>query len=186
MEKEHWDIRGYPGGGKSSLVRALVEHFSDKICITPRVTERPRRPSDNEWEYIFLTPAEYREWEKAGKILCSTEHTIGGVRYKSGIIHPRHWPEASPDQIRVSIFGSKVTEVKKIRPKTKIVFIDCTPEVLKKNLQERCLQDGTQFTEKWARVQRDMNDIIEQECDYVIHNKGSMPELLAQFLALLD
>lgn len=184
MKQIIWDIRGYPGGGKTTLVSELLRKFPNTITTIPRVTTRPKRVSDTEWEYVYLSPAKYRVWEEQGKILCSTEHIVNGVCHKSGIIHPDHWVVAE-NQIQICVLGSKVTEAQKLRPQIKTVFIDCELEVLRNQLQKRCLKDGSSFEEKWMRVQRDMNDKISQHCDFVIYNNNTIEALVAQFLELL-
>lgn len=161
-------------------------HELGYIQIIPRVTERPKRPSDNDWEYIYLSSKEYQEWENVGKIVCSTTHMTGRTPFRSGIIHPNYWEEPKEGVLlRVSIFGSKVIELQKMT-QIETVFVDFKDmTVLKRRLKKRCVVDNVPFELKWERVQSEKELEIAKDCDFVVWNDGTPEKILEQFLKLL-
>lgn len=46
---------GATGAGKSSALKHLRDKYSERVLVVGKLTTRPRRVSDNDWEFRFVT-----------------------------------------------------------------------------------------------------------------------------------
>ena len=154
------------GAGKTSLVRALVEHCPD-VCVSVSHTTREVRPGEQDGvSYHFVTDAVFAEMLERGAFL---EHARVFNHYYGT---SQEWVEeqlADGRDVILEIDWQGAAQVKRLRPEAVPIFI-LPPS--REALQQRLTSRG-----------RDQDDIIQQrmsqavdeishyaEADYIVVN----------------
>lgn len=155
------------GGGKTSLVKALLAVESEvKLSISH--TTRPPRPGEEDGrDYYFVTPAEFERMLAAGDFLESA--TIYGHRYGTS----RGWLTAQLAQghdIVLEIDWQGAQQVRKLAPETVSVFIlPPSLEALEQRLKGRSQDQPEAIARRLAAAREEISHA--REFDYVIINK---------------
>ena len=156
------------GGGKTSLVRALLAEDA-KVALSISFTTRPPRPGEkNGREYHFVDPATFEAMLERGEFLeCAEVH---GNRYGTS----QRWiNEAlkSGKDVLLEIDWQGAAQVRRIYPDAIAVFI-LPPSMAE---LERRLRSRAQDSE--AVIRRRLENAVEEishalEFDYVIINNA--------------
>jgi guanylate kinase len=154
------------GGGKTSLVRALLE-AEPEVRLSVSYTTRPARPGEADGrDYHFVTPAEFRRMVEAGEFLESAE--IYGNHYGTS----QKWIERereSGHDVLLEIDWQGAQQVRRLlRPVVSIFVLPPSPEVLESRLKGRG-QDSAEVVKKRLAAARDEIGHVS-EYDYVIIN----------------
>jgi guanylate kinase len=154
------------GGGKTSLVRALLE-VEPEVRLSVSYTTRPARPGEVDGrDYHFVTPAEFKRMLEAGEFLESAE--IYGNHYGTS----QKWIERereSGHDVLLEIDWQGAQQVRRLlRPAVSIFVLPPSPEVLESRLKGRG-QDSAEVVKKRLAAARDEISHVS-EYDYVIIN----------------
>jgi guanylate kinase len=154
------------GGGKTSLVKALLETEHD-VRLSVSYTTRPARTGEvNGRAYHFVSPAEFERMLGAGDFL---EHAvIYGNRYGTS----RKWITEQLERgssILLEIDWQGARQVRKLMPGTVSVFIlPPSLEVLEQRLKGRGQDSPEAVAQRLAAAREEIGHFVE--FDYVIIN----------------
>lgn len=154
------------GGGKTSLVKALLEAEHD-VRLSVSYTTRPARPGEVDGRaYHFVAPAEFERMREAGEFL---EHAvIYGNRYGTS----RKWITEQlkhGSNILLEIDWQGAQQVRKLMPGTVSVFIlPPSLEVLEQRLKGRSQDSPEVIARRLAVAREEIGHFVE--FDYVIIN----------------
>jgi guanylate kinase len=154
------------GGGKTSLVKAVLE-VEPELRLSVSHTTRPPRPGEvNGRHYHFASPAEFERMLEAGEFLESAE--IYGNRYGTS----QKWVErelAEGRDVLLEIDWQGAQQVRRLmRQAVSIFILPLSPEVLAARLKGRG-QDSPQVVERrLAAAREEVSHVAEY--DYVIIN----------------
>ena len=154
------------GGGKTSLVRALLE-AEPEVQLSVSHTTRPARPGEVDGrDYYFVTPAVFKRMLEAGEFLESAE--IYGNHYGTS----QKWIERereSGHDVLLEIDWQGAQQVRRLlRPVVSIFVLPPSPEVLESRLKGRG-QDSADVVRKRLAAARDEISHVG-EYDYAIIN----------------
>lgn len=154
------------GGGKTSLVRALIESMSN-IKISISYTTRPPRPNDVDGEdYNFVSNEEFDSMIEEKRFL---EHAIV-YGHKYGTSH--EWVLRQLDKGVDVILEIDWQGARQIRqqfpPAVSIFILPPSIKVLRQRLQERQQDEQTTIDERMAKAHDEMCHY--HEFDYLIVN----------------
>lgn len=155
------------GGGKTSLVKALLEAEPD-VHLSVSHTTRPPRPGEvNGRDYHFVTPPEFERMLESGEFLESA--VIYGNRY--GTSHK--WLQRQLDDGRdvlLEINWQGAQQVRKLMKGVVSVFIlPPSAEVLEARLRGRAQDSAPEIARRLATAREEMSHAAEY--DYVIINE---------------
>jgi guanylate kinase len=155
------------GGGKTSLVKALLE-AEPEVRLSVSYTTRPPRPGEtNGRDYNFVAPPEFKRMLEAGEFLESAE--IYGHRYGTS----QKWVEtefARGRDVLLEIDWQGAAQVRKLIPNAVGVFIlPPSMAVLKDRLHKRGQDTVAVIDHRLANAQDEMRHC--GEFDYVIINQ---------------
>jgi guanylate kinase len=155
------------GGGKTSLVKALLAS-EPEVKLSVSHTTRPARAGEvNGRDYHFVSPAEFERRLGAGEFLESA--LIYGNRYGTS----RTWISEQLEQDRdvlLEIDWQGAQQVRKFMPDTVSVFIlPPSLEVLEQRLKARSQDQPEAITRRLAAAREEIGHV--REFDYVIINK---------------
>jgi guanylate kinase len=155
------------GGGKTSLVKALLAS-EPEVKLSISHTTRPARAGEvNGRDYHFVSPAEFERRLGAGEFLESA--LIYGNRYGTS----RTWISEQLEQDRdvlLEIDWQGAQQVRKLMPDTVSVFIlPPSLEVLEQRLKGRSQDQPEAITRRLAAAREEIGHV--REFDYVIINK---------------
>ena len=155
------------GGGKTSLVRALLE-AEPELRLSVSYTTRPARPGEVDGrDYHFVTPAEFKRMLEAGEFLESAE--IYGNHYGTSQKWIEHERESGHD-VLLEIDWQGAQQVRRLlRPVVSIFVLPPSLEVLESRLKGRG-QDNADVVRKRLAAARDEIGHMS-EYDYVIINE---------------
>ncbi len=154
------------GGGKTSLVKALLETEHD-IRLSVSYTTRPARTGEVSGRaYHFVAPAEFERMREAGDFL---EHAvIYGNHYGTS----RNWITRQlkhGSNILLEIDWQGAQQVRKLMPGTVSVFIlPPSLEVLEQRLRGRSQDSPEAVARRLAAAREEIGHFVE--FDYVIIN----------------
>jgi guanylate kinase len=104
-------LDGVTGSGKSEILAYAREHPEGRYLVLRKITTRPRRRSDNEWEFIFakeiVPSSDTLEWGSVGAryaisldearstlthqkvpiFICTEPHVIASLTLQFDVIH---------------------------------------------------------------------------------------------------
>jgi guanylate kinase len=155
------------GGGKTSLIRALLEAEPELRFSVSYTTRAPRPGEINGREYHFVAPREFQRMLEGGEFL------------ESAIVHGNHygtsqkWIErelADGRDVLLEIDWQGAQQVRRlIRQAVSIFILPPSPEVLAARLKGRG-QDGPEVVQRRLAAARDEISHVS-EYDYVIINE---------------
>ena len=154
------------GGGKTSLVRALVE-AEPEVRLSVSYTTRAARPGEVDGrDYHFVTPPVFERMLEAGEFLESA--VIYGNRYGTS----QKWIErerAEGRDVLLEIDWQGAQQVRRLMRQVVSVFIlPPSPEVLESRLRERGQDSEEVVARRLAAARHEIAHVSEYE--YVIIN----------------
>ena len=154
------------GAGKTSLVKALLEH-DKQIKLSVSYTTRPPRPGETDGkDYHFVTEQKFLEMLERGDFLESA--LVYGNRY--GTSQP--WIESAMragTDILLEIDWQGAEQVRKIFPRAIGIFIlPPSLEALLERLKGRGQDSGEVIARRLAAAREDIGHV--EQFDYVIIN----------------
>jgi guanylate kinase len=155
------------GGGKTSLVRALLEAEPD-VQLSVSHTTRPPRPGEaNGRDYHFVSEQEFERMLEAGGFLESA--VIYGHRYGTS----QRWIEqarAAGRDVLLEIDWQGAQQVRRlVRDVTSIFIVPPSLEVLEARLRARGQDSAEVIARRLAAARAEMGHVAE--FDYVIINE---------------
>jgi guanylate kinase len=154
------------GGGKTSLVKALLEAEPELRLSVSHTTRAPRPGEVNGREYHFVAPREFERMLEAGEFLESAE--IYGNRYGTS----QRWLErelADGRDVMLEIDWQGAQQVRRLmRSAVSIFILPPSREVLAARLRGRG-KDSSEVVERRLAAARDEISHVS-EYDYVIIN----------------
>lgn len=181
----HLNFSGFPGAGKTTIMAKLKEEY--KTIVIPKITTRPKRPTENGGEYIFTNMEEFSQQRNEGNFIAVESNFVDGIEHFYAIPKIEFWPSI-PDgtDLILSAFGIYANEVKKFVPEMKSCFVTYKNMViLLDRLYHRCLKDGSNYQEKIKVIEKYMEEHIEENYDNIIYNDGTIEETIAQIIPLI-
>ena len=166
------------GAGKTSLVKALLEH-DKQIKLSVSYTTRPPRPGETDGkDYHFVTEQKFLEMLERGDFLESA--LVYGNRY--GTSQP--WIESAMragTDILLEIDWQGAEQVRKIFPRAIGIFIlPPSLEALLERLKGRGQDSGEVIARRLAAAREDIRHV--EQFDYVIINdvfESALQDLIA-------
>jgi len=155
------------GGGKSSMVKALLER-EPGIRLSVSYTTRPPRPGEEDGlHYHFVDPARFRELEQGGEFLESAH--VHGNWYATSSRWLRSQVEAGQD-VLLEIDWQGARQVRSLMPDCVQIFI-LPPSIAA--LRERLTKRGQDSPEVIERRLEAAREEIRHcgDFDYVIMNQ---------------
>jgi len=154
------------GGGKTSLVKALLE-AEPELRLSVSYTTRPARPGEvNGRDYHFVTAAVFERMLEAGEFLESA--VIYGNRYGTS----QKWIErerADGRDVLLEIDWQGAQQVRRLMRRVASVFIlPPSPEVLESRLRSRGQDSEEVLARRLAAAREEIAHVGEY--DYVIIN----------------
>jgi len=156
------------GGGKTSLVKALLDVEPDVRLSISHTTRAPRPGEADGREYHFVAPAQFQKMLEAGEFLESAE--IYGNRYGTS----QKWIErelAGNRDVLLEIDWQGAQQVRRLvkQPVVSIFILPPSPEVLEARLRGRGQDDDATIARRLAAAREEMSHA--NEYDYVIINE---------------
>jgi guanylate kinase len=155
------------GGGKTSLVKALLEAEPEVRLSVSFTTRAPRQGEVNGRDYNFVEPREFTRMIEAGELLESAE--IYGNQYGTS----QKWVEAEfarGRDVLLEIDWQGAQQVRKLMKAVVSVFIvPPSPEVLEARLKGRGQDSAEAIARRLAAARDEMSHASEY--DYVIINE---------------
>ncbi len=154
------------GAGKTSLVKALLEHDS-QVKLSVSYTTRPPRPGETDGkDYHFVTEQKFLEMLERGDFLESAQ--VYGNRYGTSQPWIENAVRAGTD-ILLEIDWQGAEQVRKIFPRAIGIFIlPPSLEALLERLKGRGQDSGEVIARRLAAAREDIGHV--EQFDYVIIN----------------
>jgi guanylate kinase len=154
------------GGGKTSLVKALLES-EPEVRLSVSYTTRPPRPGEvNGRSYHFVALAEFERMQQAGEFLESA--VIYGNRYGTS----QRWIErerAEGRDVLLEIDWQGALQVRRLMRQVVSIFIlPPSLEVLESRLKGRAQDSAETIARRLAAAREEISHVAEY--DYVIIN----------------
>ena len=154
------------GGGKTSLVKALLES-EPEVKLSVSYTTRPPRPGEvNGRAYHFVALAEFERMQQAGEFLESA--VIYGNRYGTS----QKWIErerAEGRDVLLEIDWQGALQVRRLMRQVVSIFIlPPSLEVLESRLKGRAQDSAETIARRLAAAREEISHVAEY--DYVIIN----------------
>ena len=154
------------GGGKTSLVKALLES-EPEVRLSVSYTTRPPRPGEvNGRSYHFVALAEFERMQQAGEFLESA--VIYGNRYGTS----QKWIErerAEGRDVLLEIDWQGALQVRRLMRQVVSIFIlPPSLEVLESRLKGRAQDSAETIARRLAAAREEIGHVAEY--DYVIIN----------------
>jgi guanylate kinase len=154
------------GGGKTSLVKALLKS-EPAVRLSVSYTTRPARPGEVDGrDYHFVTPPVFERMLEAGEFLESA--LIYGNRYGTS----QKWIERERSQghdVLLEIDWQGAQQVRRLMRQVVSIFIlPPSPEVLESRLRGRGLDSEEVVARRLAAAREEISHVSEYE--YVIIN----------------
>ena len=154
------------GGGKTSLVKALLE-AEPEVKLSVSYTTRPPRPGEvNGRDYHFVSPPEFERMLEAGEFLESA--VIYGHRYGTS----QKWIErelAQGHDVLLEIDWQGARQVRKLMLRVVSIFImPPSLEALESRLRNRAQDSPEVVARRLAAAREEISHVAE--FDYVIIN----------------
>src|SRR5688572_18857971 len=155
------------GGGKTSLVKALLEAEPDVRLSVSFTTRAPRPGEVDGRDYNFVNPAEFKRMSEAGELLESAE--IYGNRYGTS----QKWVEAECARGRdvlLEIDWQGAQQVRRLmREAVSIFILPPSLEVLEARLKGRGQDKPEAVARRMAAAREEIGHVAEY--NYVIINE---------------
>ena len=155
------------GGGKSSMVNALLER-EPGIRLSVSYTTRPPRPGEKEGvHYHFVDPATFRALEEKGEFLESAH--VHGNWYATSATWLRAQVNAGQD-VLLEIDGQGAQQVRVLIPDSVQIFIlPPSWKALRERLEKRAQDSPEAITRRLEAAREEMRHC--GDFDYVIMNQ---------------
>ena len=154
------------GGGKTSLVKALLESEPEVMLSVSYTTRLPRPGEVNGRSYHFVTLAEFERMQQAGEFLESA--VIYGNRYGTS----QKWIErerAEGRDVLLEIDWQGALQVRRLMRQVVSIFIlPPSLEVLESRLKGRAQDSAETIARRMAAAREEIGHVAEY--DYVIIN----------------
>ena len=154
------------GGGKTSLVKALLASEPEVKFSISHTTRPPRPGEENGRDYHFVSPEEFERMARAGEFLESA--VIYGNRYGTS----RSWIARELERghdIVLEIDWQGAQQVRRLAPGTVSIFIlPPSLEALEQRLKGRSQDRPEAIARRLAAAREEINHL--REFDYVIIN----------------
>ncbi len=154
------------GGGKTSLVRTLLEAEPD-VRLSVSYTTRPARPGEVDGrDYHFVTPPEFERRLEAGEFLESA--VIYGNRYGTS----QKWIEAEQAagrDVLLEIDWQGAQQVRKLMRAVTIFILPPSLDVLEARLKGRAQDSAETVARRLAAAREEIGHAAEY--DYVMMNE---------------
>jgi guanylate kinase len=154
------------GGGKTSLITALLQGESEVRLSVSYTTRAPRAGEENGREYHFVTLREFERMLEAGEFLESA--TIYGHRYGTS----QRWIErelARGSDVLLEIDWQGAQQVRRLMPSLVSIFIaPPSLEALEARLKSRAQDSAEVIARRLAAAREEIGHVSEY--DYVIIN----------------
>lgn len=140
-------LDGASASGKSTIKNRLLADPAFDFHYVPRYTTRAQRADDAvSTDYIFMTPADFRQRELAGELL-EWRHFLFGMSYGLG------WPEirlgmASGKNLLAVMNLGNVRDVKRQLPESVCVLVDAPLDQIERRLRARGLNTEEEIAER--------------------------------------
>jgi guanylate kinase len=154
------------GGGKTSLVKALLASESDIKLSVSHTTRPPRPGEENGSDYHFVSAAEFERMQRNGDFLESAE--IYGNRYGTS----RLWIDQQLRQgqdVLLEIDWQGAQQVRKFVRCVSIFIVPPSLETLEQRLKARSQDEPKAIARRLAAAREEIAHLPEY--DYVIINK---------------
>ncbi|MCA9796347.1 MAG: hypothetical protein KC910_31285 [Candidatus Eremiobacteraeota bacterium] len=174
-------LDGPAGSGKSTITVKLLEHFGDRLVHCRRVTTRPRRPDDKNYDFIdqvafgrMLTTkrfAAYRQFEN-------------GMSY--GVLKDPIEKAVSNGRHAFSLMDLGTAEMaRRCWPDCITIFLMAPLKVLEQRLIEKGAHDSEQIKERIRNAEAAFSKAPMY--DYVIPNRqGKLEKAVDHLISILE
>lgn len=182
----HVNLSSFAGGGKTTIAGLLIATY--RTVMIPKITTRPRRPTEEIPEYVFVSRGEFQRRRSLGHFLAVEEIAVNGGVHHHAIPKVEHWPCISEGtELVLSAFGEKARLAQRCIPAMKLIFISIkNRDILAERLRQRCVLDGGSFEKKWVLNERYFSTDIEKEYDFVVYNDTTPEECVAQIMQVIE
>jgi guanylate kinase len=155
------------GGGKTSLVKALLASEPEVKLSVSHTTRAPRPGEENGRDYHFVSSEEFERMQRAGEFLESA--VIYGNRYGTSRTWIAQQLERGQDVV-LEIDWQGAQQVRKLMRGTVSIFIlPPSLETLEQRLKGRSLDQPEAIARRLAAAREEISHF--REFDYVIINK---------------
>lgn len=155
------------GGGKTSLVKALLASEPEVKLSVSHTTRAPRPGEENGRDYHFVSAEEFERMQRAGEFLESA--VIYGNRYGTSRTWIGQQLERGQDVV-LEIDWQGAQQVRKLMRGTVSIFIlPPSLETLEQRLKGRSLDQPEAIARRLAAAREEISHF--REFDYVIINK---------------
>lgn len=155
------------GGGKTSLVKALLASEPEVKLSVSHTTRAPRPGEENGRDYHFVSSEEFERMQRAGEFLESA--VIYGNRYGTSRTWIGQQLERGQDVV-LEIDWQGAQQVRKLmREAVSIFILPPSLETLEQRLKGRSLDQPEAIARRLAAAREEMSHL--REFDYVIINK---------------
>jgi guanylate kinase len=159
-------ITGPSGVGKGTLIRGLMERFS-QLKLSVSATTRPPRPGEHAGrDYHYLTPDEFERRAAGGDFLehaAYSGHRYGTLRSEV----ERHLGAGNPVVLEIEVQGAR--QVREAMPDAVAVFIaPPSLDALRARLVGRGTDSPDQVTERLRTAERELR--AQPEFAHVVVN----------------
>ena len=120
MRGQLWIIAAPSGGGKTSLIRAVLETLPDVVESVSHTTRAPRAGELEGVDYFFIDEEEFKRRLAAGEFLEWAE--VYGRYYGTSALQVDRWLAAGQD-VLLNIDWQGAELVRRLRPDTRTVFL---------------------------------------------------------------
>ncbi len=120
MRGQLWIIAAPSGGGKTSLIRAVLETLPDVVESVSHTTRAPRAGELEGVDYFFINEEEFKRRLAAGEFLEWAE--VYGRYYGTSALQVDRWLAAGQD-VLLNIDWQGAEQVRRLRPDTRTVFL---------------------------------------------------------------
>ena len=177
-------LSGPSGAGKDSIIDGLTEQGLVFHRAITAVTRAPRPHEVHGTHHYFLTPAEFSQWEAAGRFLETA--TVYGHRYGTPLLEVQTALDRGEDVVlRVDVQGA--ASVRRRMPGSVLVFIG-VPEGATEALEERRRGRGdesdTEHATRNALLQVELAAIPQFDY-FVVNETGKIDRAIAQVSAII-
>lgn len=120
MRGQLWIIAAPSGGGKTSLIRAVLQKLPNLVESISHTTRAPRAGEVEGVDYFFINEEEFKRRQAAGEFLEWAE--VYGRYYGTSAQQVDRWLAAGQD-VLLNIDWQGAEQVRRLRPDTRTVFL---------------------------------------------------------------
>jgi len=154
------------GGGKTSVVKKITTRDTAIRYITSATTRKKRLGEEDGQDYIYLSPDEFKSWEKDGKFIETTiyHHQRYGTPKRPLLDYIDNGEDVLLD---IDVNGGQ--RLKEIFPDAVLIFIiPPSREVLAKRLKERGRERDIEINNRLENAEKEI--MSAKNYDYLVIN----------------